>query len=59
MRTLEEINRDLQTVTNKLDKGENISDDEFNKLIHHFKKLTEEKKIVWETLYEGHRNCKI
>ena len=44
MRTFDEVNRDLRIYKNDKEK---------------IKELEEEKQLIWDTLYEGHRNFEI
>ena len=62
MRTLAEVNRDLQKINKELEKIE----PQYKKMQRKYhdlrlKRITlnEAKEKIWDALYEGHRNIKI
>ncbi len=57
MRTFSEINRDIQHCEACLSVCK--SNDEYKKYKNILRNLKEEKEIVWQNLFEGHRNMVI
>lgn len=62
MRTLAEVNRDLQKVNKELEELE----PQYRKISRRYRELrikrialNEEKEEIWDALYEGHRNIRI
>lgn len=57
MRTLSEINRDIQECEKKLNTIKN--EKEFLSYKAILSDLKDEKQLVWDTLFEGHKNVVI
>ena len=57
MRTLSEINRDIQEVKKDLNCAKTNKEYLFYKAL--LLELKDEKEIIWNSLFKGHRNYKI